>query len=1005
MNKLSLLIVICSAFSLPIAIADTILLKGGQVITAGENGTVKKADVLIVDSKIAKIGNNISLPKGAKVINLTGKVLTPGFINSETSLGITEISGGANASETASNDKEFTAAYNVADIINPYSTAVPIARRGGVTSAIVAPRSSKASHYAGLAAWYTTHDANQIQWIVGSKVMYWDMKAVSSGRGATLPRLRAELADAIAFSKDDGSGSLGQYKAKRWSIFDLQALAPAIQGKIPLAFRVNRASDITAILNMVVNTNIKAVIVGGAEAWMVADSLAKAEVPVLLNPTDNLPKNFDVIHASNENASILHKAGVPIIIGGATSAHDSGKIRYFAGMAVANGLPMDIAIQAITSTPARVFNLTDVGKIETGMRADIAIWDGNPLEPLSQITALYINGDAQSLVTRQDLLEQRYIGATNLFPPIRPQRKDNKMKQLGVFITSVVCVHIALATNATAATTFIDNVTVFDSTGKAPYTSDVIIENGRFVSIGNELDKPEGAKVVSGKDLSMVAGLTDVHVHWTSSRAEVATALLEHGVTTVTDFHSSPDSYASKRKWHESLISPHVAYAARIAPPGGHGADWADERMTRLVASPEEAQKVMEYLDTYQPDVVKVFADGWRYGNPKEDTDISLHALKEITKQAKLRGWPVLTHTVSVDGGKRAALGGVSAIVHAIQDEPTSEELPELLIENHVFYAPTLAVYELRPDKLSAYSEMQIAMGKNRQAFSERNLHAFMKAGVKLALGTDSGIGRTPFGESSVHEMELMVDFGVSASDALIAGTKGSADALGFGEDRGTIEEGKRADFVLVEGSPWENISDFRNINAVFIDGERVVENGNLIGTQGPNIPTALPAKQLIDDFERKDGKTQYGTLRKSDIDYSFPRSHVLMTTKPGMKANDHDLSVAIELENKPKPKAGVIFPLSDGSFYPVDASEFNGIAFEISATPGVYIVSLDSYGGKSSITIDVIDGWQNVVLPFNGFKGKEPLDINRLRSLSISVAGKGEEAYWMELDNVMFSK
>lgn len=294
------------------------------------------------------------------------------------------------------------------------------------------------------------------------------------------------------------------------------------------------------------------------------------------------------------------------------------------------------------------------------------------------------------------------------------------MKISAGFLTNVLGLHIALVGSTNATTTFIDDVTVFDSTGKAPYVSDVIIENGRFVSIGKDLSKPDDALVLDGSNLSMVAGLTDVHVHWTTSRAKVATALLEHGVTTVTDFHSSPDSYASKRKWHESLISPHVAYAARIAPPGGHGADWADERMTRLVASPEEAQKVMEYLDTYQPDVVKVFADGWRYGNPKEDTDISLHALKEITKQAKMRGWPVLTHTVSVDGGKRAALGGVTAIVHAIQDEPTSNELPGLLVDNNVFYAPTLAVYELRPDKLSGYSKIQIAVGKNRQKFSDR---------------------------------------------------------------------------------------------------------------------------------------------------------------------------------------------------------------------------------------------------------------------------------------------
>ncbi|GGF73905.1 amidohydrolase family protein [Alteromonas lipolytica] len=573
-------------------------------------------------------------------------------------------------------------------------------------------------------------------------------------------------------------------------------------------------------------------------------------------------------------------------------------------------------------------------------------------------------------------------------------------------IAKAMALNTIFALGVSAETIFIDNITVFDSTGSDPFVADVIIEKGRFSAIAPELKQPANTTLVNGEGLSLVAGLSDIHVHWTANRSVVATELLRYGVTTATDFHSSPDSYAAKREWHKShLISPHVAYAARIAPPGGHGADWADERMTRLVASPEEAKKVMEYLDDYQPDVIKVFADGWRYGNPKSDTDISLHALQELTHQAKTRGWPVLTHTVTTDGAKRAALGNVTAIAHAIQDEKATDELAALLVDHSVFYAPTLAVYEMRPDKIASYSPAQIKAGESRQQNSEYNLSLFNEAGVTLALGTDSGIGRTPFGESSVREMELMTNFGVSAKEALIAGTLGSAEALGVGKDRGTIEVGKRADFVLLSGEPWKNISDYRNVSAVYVDGILVVKDGELVGQQGPEIPPATPALAMIDDFEGERGLTQYGTLRRADLDYSFPRSHVLMVEKPGSEKGDHNLSVTIELENKPKPKAGVIFPLSEGSFVPVDASEFSAVAFDINAKPGSYIIAMDAYGGSGTATIDVISGWQKIVVPFDSFTGKKPVNIELLRSIGISVAGSGEESFWLELDNVRFIK
>lgn len=412
MNKGYLAVVAFIGLSFQSALANTVLLDNARIITATDEGVIERGDVLIENGKIKQVATHITPPKGARVVDLTGKTITPGFINSESALGISEINGGANAAERATNDGAFTAAYNVADIINPFSSVVPLARRGGVTGVIVAPHSSK-SHFAGQAAWLTPHDSNHLEWIKPAAAVFWDFNAVKSGRGATLPRLRAELADAALYAKDASSLKAGKLKARSWSRYDLDALAPVMRGETPLAFRVNRATDIAAIARIASTMGIQAVIVGGAEAWMVADTLAAADIPVLLDPTKNLPSNFDMVNAANENAVLLNKAGVRILIGGPTSAHDASKIRYFAGMAVANGLPRDIAIEAITRTPAQVWGLQDVGQISSGMRGDIAVWDGDPLEPMTLISQLYINGQPQSLITRQDRLEQRYIKSAN----------------------------------------------------------------------------------------------------------------------------------------------------------------------------------------------------------------------------------------------------------------------------------------------------------------------------------------------------------------------------------------------------------------------------------------------------------------------------------------------------------------------------------------------------------------------------------------------------------------
>lgn len=141
---------------------------------------------------------------------------------------------------------------------------------------------------------------------------------------------------------------------------------------------------------------------------MVADELASAGVPVLLDPLLNLPGNFDRLGARLDNAALLHEAGVTVAFSGA-GTHNARKQRQAAGNAVANGLPWDAALAALTSAPADIFELKDSGRIEPGGPADLVVWSGDPLEVTTAADQVIIGGKVIDMVTRQTLLRERYL--------------------------------------------------------------------------------------------------------------------------------------------------------------------------------------------------------------------------------------------------------------------------------------------------------------------------------------------------------------------------------------------------------------------------------------------------------------------------------------------------------------------------------------------------------------------------------------------------------------------
>jgi imidazolonepropionase-like amidohydrolase len=194
----------------------------------------------------------------------------------------------------------------------------------------------------------------------------------------------------------------------------MDALIPVIEGRLPLIVNVDRASDIETAMKIAREYGIRLIVQGGAEAWMLADRLAAAKIPVLTGAMASAPNEFAALGQRQENAGLLAKAGVPVTLignadGGSTDAFTARNVRYEAGNAVAYGMEWNAALRAITLTPAETFGVADqVGSLAAGKRADIVIWRGDPFEFSSRAERVFVNGVQASAPTREDLLEARY---------------------------------------------------------------------------------------------------------------------------------------------------------------------------------------------------------------------------------------------------------------------------------------------------------------------------------------------------------------------------------------------------------------------------------------------------------------------------------------------------------------------------------------------------------------------------------------------------------------------
>lgn len=586
---------------------------------------------------------------------------------------------------------------------------------------------------------------------------------------------------------------------------------------------------------------------------------------------------------------------------------------------------------------------------------------------------------------------------------------------------------------------------VFDGTGAPARMGDVLIEGDRIVAVGRNLKAPRGAKRIDGRGKTLIPGLHDLHTHLRSPALDAPedlgkawAAYLLAGVTTVNDYSVSGEMIAPIRALTApggTLWSPHLNQAVRFGVPGGHGTEYGwGHFFTMQAATPRAARQLTPLALGYDPDVIKVFADGWRYGRDPDLNSMNQPTLAAIVQDAHARGKPVVTHTVTLEGAKLAASAGVDALGHGVADAPVDEQLIALMRKNGTGYIGTTTVFE--PQQTRSFNEGERALfnaderaddevaqasdpapvlpyDSKRWVILNANIRALKAAGIPIGIGTDAGIGGVYHGSSAQREIRLLAQNGFTPAEALIAATRTSAALMHQEHDHGTIEPGKRADLVLVGGKPDENIEDLWHVERVWVGG-REAPLGELRKLRDNPGMTPMPVHLMTGPIvtgKRGDGRTDLDTLPVATTDPGVDHSCLVAhhDAEHDHAAHEHSTFLAAQMGAAPRPYVEWVLPLTRGTIDVADASAFEGIELMVKGR-GEYRIVLESYGlrGRSwfRAPFTASPSSEALRIPFVSFTSRDPeamLDLARLRAIRVVLEGETLGTKALELGSVRF--
>lgn len=388
------------------------LLKNATVVTVTK-GTLNNASVLLENGKISQVGTNITAAD-AEVIDCTGMFIYPGMIDGGTRLGLVEVSSVPETVDYAENGN-VTPNMQALTTVNPNSEAIGVTRVSGVTTVLTVPSGGL---FPGTAALINLNGYTPDQMYGGFKAVA--MTFPSSGRRGRFDRrsdedIKKDSEKALKDANDiwDNAKSYLELKKSGAELSyypEMDQLSKVISGELPLLIEVNAASDIQNAIKWVQGKNIKVIFTGVAEGWRVAEEIAKAGIPVVTGPVQELPtRQSDRYDAAYTNAGKLSKAGVKVAL--RTDEEENVRnLPFHAAFAAAYGLGKEEALKAVTINPAEIFGIADqYGSVEAGKRANLIVSTGDPFETRSQIIHVFIDGYRIPMSNRHIRLYQEFL--------------------------------------------------------------------------------------------------------------------------------------------------------------------------------------------------------------------------------------------------------------------------------------------------------------------------------------------------------------------------------------------------------------------------------------------------------------------------------------------------------------------------------------------------------------------------------------------------------------------
>ena len=398
------------------AASETVALVGGTVhpvsTPAIENGTV-----VLRDGKIEAVGAGLTAPAGARVVSCAGKHVYPGLISANTVLGLTEI-GSVRGTQDDTEIGEFNPNIRTEVQVNPESELIPVARMGGITSALVMPRGGTIAGTPALMhldGW--TYEDMTVRAPVALFIQWPGMTATTDDQKKARDRAVAGVRDAFQEARAywgarAAEGSAGVPRHDRDMKWD--AMGRALRGEIPVMFRAAGLNQLRAVLAFVDEMKIERVILlDGWDAWKIPDEIRARNIAVITSGSLSAPaRRGEPYDTRYTLPGRLFAARIPFCIadpGGRGDAMNTRNLPQHAATAAAFGLPREEALKAVTLYPAQILGVADrLGSIEPGKIADLIVTDGDPLEITTHVEQVWIAGRSVPMESRQTRLFQKY---------------------------------------------------------------------------------------------------------------------------------------------------------------------------------------------------------------------------------------------------------------------------------------------------------------------------------------------------------------------------------------------------------------------------------------------------------------------------------------------------------------------------------------------------------------------------------------------------------------------